>query len=143
MSIATLVLLLVELICPVFSYSSDDHYVQEYLENLQSKQTPVFFVQCQLGQNMTEKAAVVFPIGQEQGLYIERYDQTVVNTADVKIVQGQLSVAEALGGVYTIKRIIDIIDQLSRLPFDLIQPRDIGKIATSKPKAVCKAKIPE
>jgi hypothetical protein len=119
---------------PLLSHSSDDLYVKGYLENLKASRTPVFYSECRL---QAGKVGLVFPVGQTQGLFIERVDQSVVNSADAVFNNGKWNVDEALGGVTTITRVTHLIQELLGYSFQLVMPQDIERIATSKPNRRC------
>ena len=127
-------LIFIFLLMPSLSQGSDDNYVREYLEELRSSRTAVFYSECQLKNG---KATLVLPVGEKKGLFIERTNKSVVNSADVSLVNGKWAMEEALGGVYTITRVNNLVNELLSYPFRLLMPENLKQIATSRPTKIC------
>lgn len=117
--------------------ASDDQYVREYIERLKANSMPVFYVSCGLPKG---KTGLLFPLGERQGLFFEMTDGLVVNSADVTLKDGKWAVDEALGGVYTIRRVAGLVDSLLQGSFMLMTPEDVSRILTTKPRNVCREK---
>jgi hypothetical protein len=119
--------------------ANGDKFVQRYLESLIDSRTPVFYSACQLKEGT---AALLLPLGERKGVFIEKTQQAVVNTADVSWVDGRWSLAEAMGGVWTITRISYLTEELLRFPFRLVPPENLTQVASSRPNRVCKERLP-
>lgn len=122
--------------------AGDDRYVEEYLKRLESSRTAVFFAECRLKSVKTGRVELVIPIGETVGLYIERTDRNVINTADVTFTDGKWALTESLGGVYTIQRANNLVSELLNSSFRLLLTENLGQITSSQPKRPCKEKLP-
>ncbi len=116
------------------SDSVADELGQSYLDELQSTQTGVFYASCKTKDG---QAILAFPIGEKQGMFIERVDGNVVNSANVSWDNGKARVSEALGGVASIVRVNSLVSQLLNLPFKLLTSIQIKKILDSIPQRKC------
>lgn len=117
-------------------------FVAEYLSRLINEKTSVFYSECRLKHG--GKAMIVIPLGKKEGLYIERSsDETVVNTADLIWADGQRLTEVAQGGVYTIARANNLIEEILGYSFQFISPDKLDIIPMSNPKNVCVEKLPQ
>ncbi len=128
------------LLMPSLALGDDDDAVRKYIEELETSNTAIFYSHCQL---KTGKASLVFPVGEKRGLYIERSGNRVVNSAVVTLAEDRWDMEDAHGGLYTIRRVGNLVSELLSYPFELIMPENLKRIATSKPKKQCVEKLPE
>lgn len=117
-------------------------FVKQYLARLEREKKAVFYVECHLRDG--GKASIVIPLGEKEGVYIERSRyQTVVNTARVVWVNGRWQTDDAQGGIYTLTRLNNLVGELLGNSFQIILPSRLNEFVSNKPKKVCVEKLPQ
>ena len=117
-------------------------FVAGYLSRLKNGNSAIFYAECRLKHG--GKAGIIIPLGKDAGMYIERRsDNTVANTADMTWGDGKWNIQVTQGGVYTITRATNLIEEILGYSFRLILPDKIDLIPTSEPKSICVEKLPE
>jgi hypothetical protein len=149
-----LVFVMLVAFAPVFSFADSaaekvaardaagTEFVAGYLSRLKNKRVGVFYAECRLKDG--GKAGIVIPLGGKDGLYIERsVEMTVVNTADLIWEDGQWRTEVAQGGLYTITRANNLIQEILGYSFQFLPTNRIDLVRTSRPKNTCAEKLPQ
>ena len=110
-------------------------FVNEYFEKLRQEKKSVFQSQCALRSGGI--ARLIFPIGQAGGIFIG--SGAAVNTATVIWRDGEWQTDDAMGGIYTLKRVNGIIQQLLSSPFRIIAADGLkGAETSAKSRPACR-----
>lgn len=142
--------ILLFLLIPALCQGDDaqfDKAIREDFVKWAGANIPVFSSECRIGKfakgHRNGKASLVFPVGEKEGLFIESYENAVVNYARLELRDGRFQTEVAQGGVYTINRLGNLIDELMTYPFRLVRADKVEELLTSRPKKVCVEKLPE
>ena len=128
----------------VSSLTDDDaasQFVGSYLANLRKNQSASFYSSCRLHDG--GRASVIIPIGNREGLFIERSDNTIVNTATISWADGSWRTEVAQGGIYTIARVNNLIMELLGGSFHVAKPGLLIGMVKVTPKNLCREKMPQ
>ena len=109
-------------------------FAREHLEQLKSDNIPIFYSEC---RKKMGKALLVFGPSKKKGLLIEQREGVVINLAFVTINQGQFTVEETHGGIYSYERVHKLANELIKYHFTLLLPESIPDILKSKPSRDC------
>ena len=117
---------------------------EDELKQLEAEKKAVFVSECNLRTVQGGKATLVFPVGEKEGLYIERDEKTIVNSASVSLEGGRWHMQEvASGGDFTVKMVSYLVSELLTYPFGLVMSEQTMAIAKSRPYRGCEEKLPE
>jgi hypothetical protein len=116
-------------------------FYHQYLSRLANENISVFYSECSLQEG--GKAGIIIPIGKAQGLYTEitKY-KTVINTANLTFKEGKWNTEVAQGGVYTISRVNNLIEEILGKSFYIISSDNLSNIIDSIPERTCVDKEP-
>lgn len=91
-------------------------YAKQYLNKFALIHKPIFYSACKEPKDI---AVLVFGFGEKRGLLMEVRDNDVANLAKIEIKNGVPTLVETEGGVYSYRRVGDLLNKMVKLPFYL------------------------
>jgi hypothetical protein len=125
------------LLVPVAAHGDMGDYAKNFLDDLESRNAPVFYSRCGVKQGGGYTATLIFEMGKKTGLLIEARDETVINLATVGIGINGPVIEETHGGVYTYERAKKLVEELVGYNFSLLIPMRVKVLEEAKPLLVC------
>jgi hypothetical protein len=100
----------------------------------------VFVTDCNLGK--ADKALLLFPIGNADGMLVLTARGDVYNGAGAKVESNGITLIDAGGGDWSHRRLLDIAGQLARIRFAMMQPDDVIPLLRAESANICREPTP-
>jgi hypothetical protein len=131
------------LIVIVLSVASNAHadpqttrYVQDYVSSLRRERIPVFYTGCK--RKNEGRVLLIMGLGRKTGLMAEGDSRDFYDTAEVGFLRDEWVAGETEGGLWSLKRVQLLADELSTYEFRLVMPNDLSSVLVEVPARTCK-----
>ena len=117
-------------------------YFSQYARHAQVIGKPIFYSQCVVREaHGMRRATVIFQVGQSEGLFLYSGDHSVVNLTTLKWNGKDWKIGDLLGGVYTINKMYNLIQELLGGQFKMLSADHLTSIFGMQPSTTCKEEM--